>query len=90
MGYPMIEEYDFRKDTFSADLPISLKPSTSIRPYQEKSLSKIFGNGRARSGIVVLPCGAGKTLTGITAAATIRKSTLVFCTTGESYAYIFI
>jgi DNA excision repair protein ERCC-3 len=25
------------------------------------SLSKMFGNGRARSGIIVLPCGAGKT-----------------------------
>jgi DNA excision repair protein ERCC-3 len=30
----------------------------------------------------VLPCGAGKTLVGITAATTIHKSTLVFCTTG--------
>ncbi len=43
--------------------------------------SKMFGNGRARSGIIVLPCGAGKTLTGITAASTIRKNTLVFATT---------
>lgn len=34
------------------------------RPYQEKSLSKMFGNGRARSGIIVLPCGAGKSLVG--------------------------
>lgn len=66
----------------SLDLPINLKPSTQIRPYQEKSLSKMFGNGRARSGIIVLPCGAGKTLVGITAAATVKKSTLVFCTTG--------
>ena len=33
----------------------------------------MFGNGRARSGIIVLPCGAGKTLTGVTAASTIRK-----------------
>ena len=32
------------------------------RPYQDKSLSKMFGNGRARSGIIVLPCGAGKSL----------------------------
>ena len=34
------------------------------RPYQDKSLSKMFGNGRARSGIIVLPCGAGKSLVG--------------------------
>ena len=42
----------------------------------------MFSNGRARSGIIVLPCGAGKTLTGITATAcTIKKSTMVVCTT---------
>lgn len=58
--YPVLEEYDFRNDARNPDLEIDLKPSTQIRPYQEKSLSKMFGNGRARSGIIVLPCGAGK------------------------------
>ena len=82
LSYPMLEEYDFSKDNSTPDLPIHLKPAAQIRDYQEKSLSKMFGNGRARSGIIVLPCGAGKTLVGITAAATVKKSTLVFCTTG--------
>jgi DNA excision repair protein ERCC-3 len=77
---PALEEYDFRNDTINANLDIQLKPMTVIRPYQETSLSKMFGNGRARSGIIVLPCGAGKTLVGITAACTIKKSTLVLCT----------
>lgn len=98
----MLEEYDFRNDTVNANLDIDLKPATVIRPYQETSLSKMFGNGyvltlgtlrqlnmtgigfistsRARSGIIVLPCGAGKTLVGITAACTIKKSCLVLCT----------
>ncbi|KAJ1948704.1 DNA repair helicase RAD25, partial [Linderina pennispora] len=76
MDYPMLEEYDFRNDTLNPNLNIDLKPVTSIRPYQEKSLSKMFGNGRARSGIIVLPCGAGKTLVGITAACTVKKSIL--------------
>lgn len=40
----------------------------------------MFSNGRARSGIIVLPCGAGKTLTGITAACTLRKSAVVLTT----------
>ena len=40
-------------------------------------LAKMFSGARARSGIIVLPCGAGKTLVGITAAATIKKRTLV-------------
>src|SRR5688572_22487961 len=101
----MLEEYDFRNDSTLPQLDIDLKPITVIRPYQEKCLSKMFGNGyafvlfyilvilyctiffylfflfrRARSGIIVLPCGAGKTLVGITAACTIKKSCLVLCT----------
>jgi DNA excision repair protein ERCC-3 len=84
IDYPMIEEYDFRNDSTLPSLNIDLKPTTLIRPYQEKSLGKMFGNGRARSGIIVLPCGAGKTLVGITAACTIRKSTLVLCTSAVS------
>lgn len=82
--YPVLEEYDFRNDKRNANLDIDLKPSTQIRPYQEKSLSKMFGNGRARSGIIVLPCGAGKTLVGITAACTIKKSVIVLCTSSVS------
>lgn len=39
---------------------------------------------RARSGIIVLPCGAGKTLVGITAACTIKKSVLILCTSAVS------
>ncbi|KAI9018305.1 P-loop containing nucleoside triphosphate hydrolase protein [Hyaloraphidium curvatum] len=84
LDYPLQEEYDFRNDTVNPNLEIDLKPTTLIRPYQEKSLSKTFGNGRARSGIIVLPCGSGKTLVGITAACTIKKSTLVLCTSAVS------
>lgn len=84
IDYPVLEEYDFRNDHRNPDLDIDLKPSTQIRPYQEKSLSKMFGNGRARSGIIVLPCGAGKTLVGITAACTIKKSAIVLCTSSVS------
>ncbi len=82
--YPVLEEYDFRNDTINPNLDIGLKASTKVRPYQEKSLSKMFGNGRARSGIIVLPCGAGKTLVGITAACTIKKSVIVLCTSSVS------
>jgi DNA excision repair protein ERCC-3 len=84
MGYPLMEEYDFKKDRRNPDLSIDLRPSTKIRPYQEKSLSKMFGNGRARSGIIVLPCGAGKSLTGVTAATTIKKSCVVMCINNAS------
>eukprot|EP01135_Chromosphaera_perkinsii_P004535 Nk52_evm5s288 gene=Nk52_evmTU5s288 len=82
LEYPLLEEYDFKNDTHNPDLQMDLKPTTVLRPYQEKSLSKMFGNGRARSGVIVLPCGAGKTLTGVTAACTVKKRTLCLCTSG--------
>ncbi|KAI9828430.1 MAG: transcription factor TFIIH complex ERCC-3 subunit [Thelocarpon impressellum] len=84
LEYPVLEEYDFRNDQTNADLDIDLKPSAQIRNYQEKSLSKMFGNGRAKSGLIVLPCGAGKTLVGITAACTIKKGTVILCTSTMS------
>ena len=65
------------QDTDSPTLAIELKPSTTVRSYQQQSLSKMFSNGRARSGVIVLPCGAGKTLVGVIAAATMKKSCLV-------------
>ncbi|KAK4245945.1 DNA repair helicase [Corynascus novoguineensis] len=80
LQYPALEEYDFRNDNVNPHLEIDLRPGTQIRPYQERSLSKMFGNGRAKSGIIVLPCGAGKTLVGITAACTIRKGIVVLAT----------
>ncbi len=38
----------------------------------------------ANAGVIVLPCGAGKTLVGISAACTIKKSCLVLCTSSVS------
>ncbi|KAJ4195744.1 DNA repair helicase RAD25 [Fusarium falciforme] len=84
LSYPILEEYDFRFDRANPNLKIDLRPNTQIRPYQEKSLSKMFGNGRAKSGIIVLPCGTGKTLVGIAAACTIKKSVVVLCTSSVS------
>ena len=84
IGYPLLAEYDFRNDEVNATLDIDLKTSAKIRDYQEKSLSKMFGNGRAKSGIIVLPCGAGKTLVGITAACTIKKGVIILCTSSMS------
>lgn len=84
LGFPVLEEYDFRRDEVNPNLDIDLRPGTQIRPYQEKSLSKMFGNGRAKSGLIVLPCGAGKTLVGITAACTIKKGIIVLCTSSMS------
>lgn len=84
LNLPLTEEYDFRADETNANLDIDLRPNVQIRYYQEHALSKMFGNGRARSGIIVLPCGAGKTLVGITAACTVKKSAIILCTSAMS------
>ncbi|KAF2021292.1 TFIIH basal transcription factor complex helicase XPB subunit [Aaosphaeria arxii CBS 175.79] len=84
IGLPLTEEYDFNNDDVNPNLEIDLQPHAQIRYYQEKALSKMFSNSRARSGIIVLPCGAGKTLVGITAACGVKKSALVLCTSAMS------
>ncbi|CAB9503326.1 transcription factor complex helicase XPB subunit [Seminavis robusta] len=85
LGHPLAEEYDFQSDHSIPNLPpIHLKPETKIRTYQSRALSQMLGSGRARSGMIVLPCGAGKTLTGVTAAHTIKKSVLCLTTNAVS------
>lgn len=84
LEYPLLAEYDFRNDTHNPDVNMDLKPMAILRPYQEKSLRKMFGNGRARSGVIVLPCGAGKSLVGVTACCTVRKKAIVLCNSGVS------
>uniref|UniRef100_A0A2A4JPV0 General transcription and DNA repair factor IIH helicase/translocase subunit XPB n=1 Tax=Heliothis virescens TaxID=7102 RepID=A0A2A4JPV0_HELVI len=84
LEHPLLAEYDFRNDSINPDINIDLKPTAVLRPYQEKSLRKMFGNGRARSGVIVLPCGAGKSLVGVTAVCTVRKRALVLCNSGVS------
>ncbi|GAB48960.1 DNA repair helicase XPB [Mobilicoccus pelagius] len=49
----------------------------SLRPYQEHAVEGFWHGG---SGVVVLPCGAGKTLVGAAAMARARSTTLVLVT----------
>ncbi|KAH9259585.1 hypothetical protein BASA81_002007 [Batrachochytrium salamandrivorans] len=79
LNYPMLEEYQYQKDDINPDLDMKLRANVKTREYQDRALRKMFGNSNARSGVIVLPCGAGKTLTGISAACTIHKNTLVLC-----------
>ena len=39
----------------------------------------MFIDGKARSGLVILPCGAGKSLIGILTIQKINKSAIIFC-----------
>ncbi|TPX45403.1 hypothetical protein SeMB42_g04011 [Synchytrium endobioticum] len=85
LDYPLLEEYAYTEDSNNPTLDLTLKGTTAPRDYQAKALYKLLGaQNRARSGIVVLPTGAGKTLVGIAAATAIKKSVLVLCTNALS------
>jgi DNA excision repair protein ERCC-3 len=53
-----------------------------VRDYQREAADIFFAGGDARggSGVIVLPCGAGKTIVGIAAMALMQRSTLVLTT----------
>lgn len=84
LGFPLLQEYEFRRDREDTNphLPAVLRPSVNLRPYQQRALSKMFSmDDVAKSGIVVLPCGAGKTLVGIAACCRVGRRALVLTTT---------
>jgi DNA excision repair protein ERCC-3 len=50
-----------------------------LRPYQKTAADLFYQAGQARggSGVIVLPCGAGKTMVGMAAMAAIQQQTLI-------------
>ncbi|HUE76236.1 MAG TPA: DNA repair helicase XPB, partial [Chloroflexota bacterium] len=68
-------DIQLRGETALAGLPFSL------RPYQQEAADIFHASGTARggSGVIVLPCGAGKTLVGLGIMAQLRCQTLILC-----------
>lgn len=54
-------------------------PAFALRPYQASAVSAFYANGAVSggSGVVVLPCGAGKTVVGIGSMAAVQRATLI-------------
>jgi DNA excision repair protein ERCC-3 len=85
VGYPA---EDLAGYTDGAALPTALRPVAltglpfNVRDYQREAADVFHAGGAARggSGVVVLPCGAGKTVVGIAAMAKLQKSTLILTT----------
>ena len=58
--------------------PIALRENGwTLRPYQHEAVQNFWAGG---SGVVVLPCGAGKTLVGAAAMAQAQATTLILVT----------
>ncbi|MFT3883841.1 MAG: DEAD/DEAH box helicase [Gemmatales bacterium] len=85
VGYPA---EDLAGYTEGADLAIGLRnPSRAgmafnVRDYQKDACDVFYAGGDVRggSGVIVLPCGAGKTIVGLSTMALMQKSTLVLTT----------
>ena len=86
IGWPLQDEAGF---TPGAPLPMSLRTAErtsgepfSLRPYQHQAVDAFLGDGRrqAGDGVIVLPCGAGKTLVGIAVMARTQTHTLILTT----------
>jgi DNA excision repair protein ERCC-3 len=68
-----------------APLEIALRETTRrgepfrLRAYQEEAVRLFHADGSSRggSGVIVLPCGAGKTIVGLAAMARLRTHTLI-------------
>ncbi len=85
VGYPA---EDLAGYTTGAALAVGLRQTTRaglpfrVRDYQEGAVAAFHAGGDARggSGVVVLPCGAGKTIIGLAALAALKTETLILTT----------
>ena len=85
LGWPVKDEAPLAPGD---PLELSLLPERrsggafGLRPYQSDALAAFLGGGLPGSGygIVVLPCGAGKTIVGMAAMAAIGRKTLIVTT----------
>lgn len=85
VGYPAEDVAGYVEGT---PLPLELRTIARsglpfhVRDYQRDSADIYFAGGDARggSGVIVLPCGAGKTIVGIAAMSLVKRNTLVLTT----------
>ena len=83
-GWPVRDEASLRD---GEAFPISLvfeRPGKTwgMRPYQTESVSSFIGGNKPGSGygVVVLPCGSGKTVVGMGVMAAVGRKTLIIST----------
>lgn len=77
-GYPVedLAGYD-PAESVDVDLRRDAPTSVSPRDYQSEAIDSFLAGPGEGHGVVVLPCGAGKTLVGIGALAALKQATLI-------------
>ncbi len=84
-GWPVVD----RRQRSSSSTAITLRGEVTLRSYQSDALTAIAGG---RDGVVLLPCGAGKTMVGVAAASQTGGPVLVLVpsrTVGEQWRAAF-
>ncbi|KNH07290.1 Component of the holoenzyme form of RNA polymerase transcription factor TFIIH [Perkinsela sp. CCAP 1560/4] len=85
LSFSMTEQYVFSEESHESHIPIRLRQSLDVRPYQRASWERFAPQGRfATSGLIILPCGAGKTLVGIGAICIVGRPAIVVCPSAVS------
>jgi DNA excision repair protein ERCC-3 len=83
-GYPVLDQAGYRQgETLQVSMRTKTEPGRTIqlRDYQIEAVNAFVEEG---SGIVVLPCGAGKTWVGLAAIARLKCETLILTPNGVS------
>lgn len=70
-GWPIVDGSRLQSP---GDLDIQLRDEVALRPYQKDAVESLR---RAGSGVVLLPCGAGKTVVGVAAVCQAKCATLI-------------
>ncbi|WP_282941706.1 DNA repair helicase XPB [Paenibacillus sp. RC67] len=89
LGYPVEDLAGYSR---GEELPIRLKPegkagkAFQLRDYQSSAVDSFYREGSLHggSGVLVLPCGAGKTIIGIAAMGKLNCATLILTTNSTS------
>jgi DNA excision repair protein ERCC-3 len=88
-GYPADDLAGYSE---GQQLPLTLRTLSSggepfiVRGYQREAAAAFYQDGQARggSGVIVLPCGAGKTIVGMATMALVQENTLILTTSQTS------
>jgi len=85
IGYPAEDLAGYvkgEKVDFSVRAATLAGASFSFRPYQIQAADAFYARGSAQggAGVIVLPCGAGKTIVGISCMEQLQTSTLILTT----------
>lgn len=82
LGYPVLDHAGYHA---GEALPVQLRATTiggrrfALRDYQREAVDRFLRNGSVQggSGVVVLPCGTGKTVVGVAALSILGAETLI-------------